>query len=577
MDSPNLAAADTSSIISRALPKSLPVKLLAVIPRIKEGGAFVKFSHEPATSKEELEARLKRHLKEHPLKPWFNPFRRVRAFLVQGRPWIEDMFRLPTSRLKVEFFSLSPDKPAIEPPPQEVLFSLFRRFGKITDIIPQPADSKILPRYATIDFRIVRCAAMAKNCMHGYSIQPGESESHTGSLLKISFEQKSKSHWTRDWLFSHPRLVIPALAAVLAAVTVAIFDPIRTFFIKTHINHAFHFEGNFIGRWFRSQVVDRAHDMFGLGAGPPSDNGLNVLFEDRQSIVKQIKSWLIETADTFIVVQGPRGSGKLDLIVEQALQDRKHKLVVDCKPIQEARGDSAKIAATAAQVGYRPVFSWLNSFSSLIDLAAQGTIGTKAGFSETLDTHLAKIFGNSATALRQLALSTRKKSDKDFDLSDDEYLEAHPERRPVVVIDNFLHKTSENSVVYDKIAEWAATLTSTSVAHVIVLTNDVSYSKSLSKALPNRVFRQAVLSDFSPETTKSFVIKQLETDADDAVGAQPLTESQRKSYSLELDEAVSILGGRIADIQFLVRRIKAGETPKSMICTSSARKAPWRY
>lgn len=46
------------------------------------------------------------------------------------------------------------------------------------------------------------------------------------------------------------------------------------------------------------------------------------------------------------------------------------------------------------------------------------------------------------------------KSDKDADMSDDAYLEAHPEKRPVVVIDNFLHKNQEGSIVYDKIAEW---------------------------------------------------------------------------------------------------------------------------
>jgi hypothetical protein len=39
-------------------------------------------------------------------------------------------------------------------------------------------------------------------------------------------------------------------------------------------------------------------------------------------------------------------------------------------------------------------------------------------------------------------------------LADDDWLEAHPERRPVVVIDNFLHKSQEGGIVYDKLAEW---------------------------------------------------------------------------------------------------------------------------
>lgn len=181
---------------------------------------------------------------------------------------------------------------------------------------------------------------------------------------------------------------------------------------------------------------------------------MEAIWEDRKDNIEQIKTWLMETADTFIVVQGPRGSGKRELVVDQALKHRKNKLVIDCKPIQEARGDSSTISAAAAEVGYRPVFSWMNSISGLVDLAAQGATGVKTGFSETLDNQLAKIWNNTATALKQIALEGRSKDDKDANLSDDEYMEAHPERRPVVVIDNFLHKTQEGTVVYDKIAEW---------------------------------------------------------------------------------------------------------------------------
>jgi len=162
----------------------------------------------------------------------------------------------------------------------------------------------------------------------------------------------------------------------------------------------------------------------------------------------------METVDTFIIVQGPRGSGKRELVLDQALKNKKHKLVIDCKPIQEARGDSATINAAAKEVGYRPVFSWMNSISGMIDMAAQGAAGVKTGFSETVDSQLAKIFNNTATALRQIALEGRKKDDKDANLGDDEYLEAHPNVRPIVVIDNFLHKSQESTIVYDKIAEW---------------------------------------------------------------------------------------------------------------------------
>lgn len=222
---------------------------------------------------------------------------------------------------------------------------------------------------------------------------------------------------------------------------------------------------------------------------------LSALWDDRKAVIDQLQTWLIETADTFIIVQGPRGSGKRELVLDQAIKDRANTLVIDCKPIQEARGDSATISAAASSVGYWPVFSWMNSISSLVDIAAQGTIGVKSGFSETLDTQLAKIWQNTATALKLVALQNRRKDDKDAQLGDDDWLEAHPEFRPVVLIDNFLHKSDDSSMVYDKISEWAAGLTTSNIAHVIFLTNDISYSKSLSKALPDRVFRQIALGE----------------------------------------------------------------------------------
>ena len=169
-----------------------------------------------------------------------------------------------------------------------------------------------------------------------------------------------------------------------------------------------------------------------------------------------------------------------------------------------------------------------------------------------------KIWQNTATALKQIALEGREKDAKDSHLGDDEYLEAHPELRPVVVIDNFLHKSQESGLVYDKLAEWGAMLTTQNIAHVIFLTQDVSFSKALSKALPDRVFRQIALGDCSPEVAKRYVIDHLDADADKAN-----LPSEKRGDLSELDGCIEILGGRLTDLEFLARRIKTGETPKS--------------
>jgi hypothetical protein len=256
--------------------------------------------------------------------------------------------------------------------------------------------------------------------------------------------------------------------------------------------------------------------------------------------------------------------------MDQVLQGRRDVLVLDCKQVVEARGEAGTIRKLAFQVGYRPVFSWANNLSSLVDLGIQSTTGVKAGFSENLETQIVKILQTSASALKTVSLASRKKDDKDANLSDDAYLEAHPERRPVVVIDNFLHKGDEKGIIYDKISEWAAALVQSNIAHVIFLTTDTSYSKSLTKSLPDRVFHQVTLGDLTPDVAKHFVISQIEqgdadTDQKEIEGTPIITEKQRRQDLEELDECIEALGGRLTDLQVLARRLKVGQTPKKAV------------
>jgi len=554
------------------------VHVVEVLPRLREGGAFVKFNHDPSVDPQSVATTVREHLIANNTKSMWNPFVRIRGSLVRGRPWVEDLSRLPSRRLRVEFLPTDPGQPAAELN-QEQLYSFFRQFGKLSEIVPQASDSKVVPRFAYLDFARMSRAIMAKNCLHGYRVSEAEGGGKDGTILRLMYEKKERFKWFKDIFFGHTRIVLPLLAALVAAITVAIFDPIRTLSIKAHITRTFHFEDNLVIKWFRRQGQDLLKRVRELGGGSQMyEAGMEVVWEDRKSEMDQIQAWLMESAETFIIVQGPRGSGKKELVVDHALRHKiaAHKvLVVDCKPVAEARGDASTIAAAASQVGFWPVFSWINNVSGLIDLAAQGLTGVKAGFSETLDNQLSKIWAKTSAALKSIALEGRNKEDKDAKLSDDEYLDAHPERRPVVVIDNFLHRNNEPgaTLVYDKLAEWAAELTTSNIAHVIFLTNDVAFSKSLSKALPDRVFRQIALGDCSPEVAKRYVINHLDFEADPSKSSskeeegetKKLTPSQKRKDLYELDAVIGLLGGRLTDLEFLARRIKAGETPSKAV------------
>jgi hypothetical protein len=555
VNKPGIAAANPGRIIREAIPKDLDLEIKEVVTRYKEGGAFVKYALKSNMSHETINDAIKEHLKNNPIKPWFNPSLKVDADLVRGTPWIEDLYRIPSQTLKVEFLPTSPDTSAVELT-QESLYSLFRPYGKILDIQSQPSDSKVEPRYAILRFERPRFAVMARNCMHGFIVSEEAGGGKSGTRFKINYERKIKLFMIKDWILNHPRLVIPAIAALIATITVIIFDPIRTFFITLKIKSSFQSEENAVLEWVRKQASKA--NMFSFGKRKSDPRGLAAIWEDRQNDIAQLRAWLTETAETFIVVHGPRGSGKRELVLEQSLKDHKYKIVIDFKQIQDARGDTAKISRAAAQVGYRPIFSWMNSISSFIDLAAQGMIGTKAGFSETLDAQLSKIWQNTAVALKRVALEGRRKEDKDANMSEDEYLEAHPEKRAVVVIDNFAYDAGD-SVVLDKLTEWAAGLTSSNIAHVVFLTTDSSFAKPLSKAMPNQVFRTIALGDCSLEVGRRFVLSHLDADAGSDAGEQRL---KRKDTLRGLDDCIKVLGGRVTDLEFMSHRIEAGETPE---------------
>lgn len=558
INKPEYAAADPRAVAERAIPKDIGISIQSVVPRFNEGGLFVTYSRPPELSDEDVERAVVEHLDKNPIRPWFNPRDGVGVGRVLGVPWIEDLYLFPSSGIKVEFLPVEPGAaPNAAELNQETLFSIFRGYGKIKNIeIIQPTD-KTLPKYANVRFVRAKSAILARSCVHGL-----KTSGDRKAILKITYQSRVKGRWIRDWMFNHPRIVIPALAALLASITVVVFDPIRTFCIKIKIKYLLNSESGGVWEWLRRQF--KKANILSLHPHRKTESSmLAAIWDDRKADIEQIHTWMMDNTSTFIVVHGPHGSGKRELVMDHVLKNHKYKVLIDCKPIQDARGDAATISAAAAQVGYRPVFSWMNSMSSFIDMASQAVIGTKAGFSETLDTKLSKIWGNTARALKQLALEAKQADEKDSQLSEAQYLESHPDRRPVVVIDNFLYRqTGETNLVYDKLADWAAALVTEDIAHVIFLTPEPSFARLLSRALPNQVFRTISLGDTSLEVGKKFVMRFLQGrgSAEEDHNIPPPDVPQGLDG---LEECIATLGGRLTDLEFMAHRIKAGETPRS--------------
>ena len=131
------------------------------------------------------------------------------------------------------------------------------------------------------------------------------------------------------------------------------------------------------------------------------------------------------------------------------------------------------------------------------------------------------------------------------------------------MIDNFLHKADNAAVIYDNIARWSTALIEANIAHVIIVTNNVGYSKALAT---DRVHRTVTLRDKDPEAAGRYVLRQLEyienerNRLQNKQGGTP-RDGPKKEKQLDLDDCIRVVGGRMKDLDGLAQRLAMGVSP----------------
>jgi RNA12 protein/RNA recognition motif. (a.k.a. RRM, RBD, or RNP domain) len=184
---------------------------------------------------------------------------------------------------------------------------MFRKFGRIRDIIPSSPSSKELPRFGIITFNRMRSATAAKNCLHQVV--------ENGTKIHISYESVHNLPWfIWDWIVSHPRITIPAAAALFALIIATVFDPIRTWAVEIKVTRKFSVNSSQLVQWLRRSFDEIVIFRKQKGAKEQAWN----LDEN----VRRIKDWIGENQDSFIVVVGPKGTAKRELVIDGVLEGR---------------------------------------------------------------------------------------------------------------------------------------------------------------------------------------------------------------------------------------------------------------
>jgi len=115
---------------------------------------------------------------------------------------------------------------------------------------------------------------------------------------------------------SHPRIVIPILAVLAGGLSYAIFDPIRSFFVKSKASSLFSVEKYRITEWLKRETVGRLGNIdlrlsnlgiaLGTGGSRGRTGGESVvgtgIERERMDAAEQLRTWLNDMPDTFVTV-----------------------------------------------------------------------------------------------------------------------------------------------------------------------------------------------------------------------------------------------------------------------------------
>ncbi|KAF5358522.1 hypothetical protein D9756_001759 [Leucocoprinus leucothites] len=373
--------------------------VLSLEPTTKDGGVFVKFSYTPShdESPDSLEQAIRDQLNTNGALPSWVGLTHGNAWLVRGTPWREDLNRFPSPVLQVAF-----EGPDIH---EQKLYHLLRPYGRINDLnapVPVPAGT---PRSATLTFSRPRSAAIARSVMHGLVVD--------GTTIRINYQKPIQAHAIRDWFSSHPKITLPLLVFLLGSLTYTIFDPIRSFMIQGKLEDWFDYRKYTIYQWLRHNTLDH----FKPDTTSTSTSSSDVVvgeegWKERKQAENSVKAYLTDMPTTVAFIHGPQGSGKTNMVEKRIAELGRPTLIIDCRALLKATTDSQIVGELGTQTGYWPVFTFLNSMSSLVDLASVGLIGQKTGLSSSLSDEIQQMLSIVGKGLHRVYVSHRHNAQK---------------------------------------------------------------------------------------------------------------------------------------------------------------------
>ncbi|KAJ3264817.1 mitochondrial escape protein 2 [Chytriomyces hyalinus] len=513
------------------------------VSSIKEGGLLMRFEYDG--NKQDAFDTITEFVDRKGLRSMVTLGQKIRAYPVEGEPWIEDLHSsIPSTRINLDFVG-----PAL---PIETLYNEFRRFGSMFDVVvDEKSGGKDAPRRGHVQFYSTRSATAARVCLNGKVIN--------GTKVLISYEPALSRNFIFKMLRDHPRISIPIALALLALLSYLIFDPMRVFFITNTVTNRFS-----VTRYISdiSETMKIAVRRFFFGSSLTSDKksdydddddyekqqDYSASFAERKIHENTLLVYLKEAPDTAMLVHGPKGTKPSDL-VDKCVQTEPYVLRINMDELIN-QADHVMLDRFADQFGCFPMFNWMVSSGAILDTIIAAGTGSKPGLNSTCEDQIKLVLEYATAAFNNIvtkeSIKRQRLADQLEPVADSQEYGKLPEiQYPVVIIEGFLsNEKGRQSFLYELMTEWVSTIVEEHLAHVVFVSDNPSAFKYLGRAVSNKTVETITLKDASHESSLLYVYRRL-----------GLPNS--KPLPAELEDSVLAIGGRLTDLEQLLQKMKA--------------------
>lgn len=275
----------------------------------------------------------------------FNPFPESQGFSVLGIPWIEDLHRRVSNKVRVVF-------EGGEVLNQEIIYSVLRRYGPIKDITTQN-DPKDPIKCAIVEFCILVMRPQHVTVSIPWLFKVHKSTLRIFHPREVSMPSRKVLWTTRAfrfllfWHCSRPWLSLCLIRSESGLLSTKSQTRLFRHLLKTTtlLNGSVAWPKK-LWQTLASIFTDQ-----------PTICPIPSKFMDRAPTVSEANQAMATgKRKHFYCCYRPTRQRQKDLVTNFVLKDRSNVLTIDCKQLTKAQNDSSFIRAAASQLGYYPVF-----------------------------------------------------------------------------------------------------------------------------------------------------------------------------------------------------------------------------